>query len=295
MPRKISGVNNLPVAVFPDDDEVRGYDVLAAWGVRAWNRNFPSQVGDYIGWQRVILPDGWRLSLEGHDFYLLDESNQIRGVIEEALKTPPRPSIKSNLSDKDRYGDIMTPEEIAVLKEKMRKYREAKPRLVLRRSLKSGSSFGLGEFGPYSYWIENALGERVFGIFDEEVSDDEADARLPVLAQKVYDWRDENYPDWQNFEAYWDVFVGEEAENALTDREVVVMACHLLSGKSNEKLAHLHKEIGTGEKRTEFILELQKQLPKKVGVSPARFPFRVVSNITWNMRWRIEHHLGINR
>ena len=74
------------------------------------------------------------------------------------------------------------------------------------RFFKLRSSFCLGDTGPYSYWAENALGERIHGIYDAEVSNEEAGEKLPQLAKQVEDWLNTNYPSWKSYDAYWDVF-----------------------------------------------------------------------------------------
>ncbi len=174
-----------------------GAEILRAWGFRPWGRDFGDELV-YKGWQRVSLPPGWAILFEEYELILVDDKEQQRGRISVGdflPRTEPTGLMKA-------ISDGLT-EAHATAGEK--KSEPPGPVLSLMTYIRKQSSFCLGDTGPYSYWVENALGERLFGLYDVEVSDAEAEEKLPQLKQQIDDWLTEHYPNWQDYAAYWDV------------------------------------------------------------------------------------------
>lgn len=286
MPRISSYWNHLPYAVFPNNAQTDGYAILKGWGVEASGRSLPSQRTNYVGWQTVHLPRGWRFSIEDNDFFLVDQHDQIRGRIEGAFEEPKRPSISLDISDEDWFAD-MTPEEIEEEKRQLREYHETQPRLVLRTSIILGNSFSLGN--TRSYWAENALGQHIYGVFDEPVSDDEYDVRVPKLEQKVTDWLDANYPNWQDHNAYWETFAETDQKWPLSDNDYQTAAAYFLADKSEAEQRKLRVKIGRGEQRTDFTTAFTPQLVEIFQEEP---PFYIASRIVTTMARMIEYRIG---
>lgn len=279
LPRNNGYWNNLPLAVYSNNEAIDGNAILNAWGLKAWGRKLPSNTGDYVGWQRVGLPRGWTIGLEGHDFLLIDDYNQVRGEIQEAFVRDLGEPIVLDLTDEDLYGDIPK-EEIDEIKRKRRKYQETKPRLVLRTSISFRSSSSLAAYGPYDYWVENAAGERLFGIYRQPVTIDECEERLPQLRQRIFDWLEENYPDWQNHNAYWDVFPQAHAKWVEASQMTHSVATKILDDKTDEDLQALRAEIGVGEQRTDYTLALQERLSEHFDDKP---PYRIADVVVQKM------------
>ena len=255
LPRRNGFWNNLPKEVSSNNKKLDGNSVLAAWGLRGWGSKLPATSGDYIGWQRVELPQGWTIRLEGHDFILVDNYNQVRGEIDKALV--PKVHGATNV-------DLTT----------------TNPCLLLRTSISVHASFNLGENGPYSYWAENAAGEHLFGIYRQPVPGDECKKRLPKLRRRIHNWLKKNYPDWQDHTAYWDVFPPVHAKWAEAEGKAYSAAVEILKGKSDKDLHALRAKIGIGEQRTDFTLALQVRLSEYFGEEP---PYRVARVVVQKM------------
>lgn len=195
MLRERSYWNNLPNVVTGGDD---GMKVLKEWCISLWPN---SKSMDYVGWQRVHLPEGWTLSLEGHDFFLLDDKNQVRGTISHVFRRakPQKGSFSAAIAE----GLAELFDESAEQKPKKRPV----PTLELRTCLTKHSSFSLGDSGPYSIWVENAFGKEVFGIRNVEISKEEYEEKHAEMAKLVDGWLVANYPEWESLLAYWDAFV----------------------------------------------------------------------------------------
>ncbi|MEK7201023.1 MAG: hypothetical protein AAB737_00055 [Patescibacteria group bacterium] len=173
-------------------------EILKAWGFGSWGHDFGYELV-YQGWQRVSLPQGWAILLEEYELILVDEKEQQRGRISVSSFLP-----RTEPSEFDKAISEGLKEAHAIAGNK--KPQPPGPVLSLMTCIRKGKSFCLGDNGPYSFWVENAFGERLFGLYDIEVSDTEAKEKLPQLEQQIDDWLAEHYPDWQDFNAYWDVF-----------------------------------------------------------------------------------------
>jgi len=291
VPRKSDYWNNLPKAVYTGREGVEPLEVLTTWGIKDWGKEGQFFEGNFVGWCLVHLPAGWMLSLEGHDFYLVDQHNQIRGVIQEAFERPPSTPIVLDISDEDWYGD-MSPEEIEEEKRQNREYRETKPRLVLRTCINFRDSFACGENGPHDFWVENAYGQELYSIRRQEVTPEEYDERMPQLRKKVFDWMDEHYPNWREHDAYWDVFPEADKKWPLTVNEINSAAATFLEDKSNDDLQALRAEMGQGEKRTDYIIALQPKLAEIFDRVDDVPPFHIASQFAWGMTLEMNHRIG---
>lgn len=288
LPRSNGYWNNLPLAVYSNDEDVDGNTVLNGWGLEAWGRQLPSDVGDYVGWQHVGLPQGWTIGLEGRDFLLIDGFNQIRGNILGAFERPEH--TKSVITDeKLEAADISREEFEAAFSSDETKKDPEKPRLQLRTCICVRSAFSLADYGPYNYWAENAAGERLFGIYRQPVTKDEYDERMPKLRRRVYAWLEEHYPDWQDHNAYWDVFPQAYAKWAEAKQMAYSLAAEILDGKTDDDLHKLRTEIGVGEQRADYTLALQESLSKKFDEKP---PFRVAEAVVYKMMDIFDMRIG---
>jgi len=279
LPRSNGYWNNLPMAVYSNDKSVDGNEILNGWGLKAWGRELPSDTGDYVGWQRAGLPTGWTVGLEGHDFLLIDNFNQVRGEILDAFEHPERTRIVITDEDIEAAGISKEEFEAAFSSDGPRKELE-KPRMQLHTSISFRSASSMADYGPYDYWAENAAGERLFGIYRQPVTDDEYAERLPKLRQRVIDWLEEHYPDWQDHNAYWDVFPQTHAKWTEAEQLAPVIAFEILDGKTDEDLQALRTEIGVGEQRADYTLALQERLSERFDEKP---PFKVAEVVVYKM------------
>ncbi|OGG85719.1 hypothetical protein A2392_02915 [Candidatus Kaiserbacteria bacterium RIFOXYB1_FULL_46_14] len=279
LPRNNGYWNNLPLAVYSNDEDVDGNKILNAWGLKAWGRKLPSDVGDYVGWQRVGLPEGWTIGLEGHDFLLIDGFNQIRGDILAAFERPE--CTKLVITDEDLEAACISKEEFeAAFASDGPKKELEKPRLQLRTCISVRSAYSLADYGPYDFWVENAAGERLFGIYRQPVTNDEYDERMPKLRRRVYTWLEEHYPDWLDHNAYWEMFPQVHAQWAEAKQMAHSVAAKILEGKTDEDLKALRVEIGVGEQRTDYTLALQERLSEHFGAEPS---FRVAEAVVYKI------------
>ncbi len=177
------------------------------------------------------------------------------------------------------YGDI-SQAEIDEMKRKQREYYETKPRLVLQTCIKAGGSFSLGENGSYNFWVKNAVGDRIFGIYNQPIPKEEYDALMPELDRCIQDWLAANYPDWNDYTAYWDEFPAAQAAWVDAQKSTYAIASEIIADKTDDELRALRAEIGTGLQRTNYTLTLQQQLGTQQG---AVSPYRVVEAVVKKM------------
>ena len=187
MPRASRYWNVIPLHV----EGKNGEAILKSWGITPWGREFGKELV-FKGWQRVHLPEGWKITLEEFEMNLVDQHDQVRGAIQDAFR-------------RDSSDDFLS--LISGTPAKKVRYRYKPPTLQLFRSLSIRQSFCLGRTGPHSMWVENALGKTLYAIRDVEIPHDKIVEQLPLVRQKIVDWLEEHYPDWQNSNAYWDTFV----------------------------------------------------------------------------------------
>lgn len=206
MSRKFSYWNNIPLTIVGGSESRK---VLRAWGIIPWGssrpRKFSREFGgevDYVGWQRVHLPEGWMISLEGHDFFLLDDYGRVRGEIHRAFEHVKHPG-----SFSEAIGEAITEALKDSEETKKRTALPPGPYLELRRAISVRSSFSLGEKGPYSYYVTDPFGREIFGMHDVEISQEEYAKKMPELTGKVDTWLEEHYPRWKSHYFYWDKFV----------------------------------------------------------------------------------------
>lgn len=279
LPRSNGYWNNLPLAVYSNDKAVDGNEILNGWGLKAWGRELPSDTGDYVGWQRVGLPQGWTIGLEGHDFLLIDGFNQIRGDILDAFERPE--STKMVITDEDLEAAGISKEEFeAAFASDGSKKEPEKPRLQLRTCISVRSASSLADYGPYDFWVENAAGERLFGIYRQPLTNGEYDERMPKLRQRVYTWLEEHYPEWRDYNAYWDVFPQAHVTWAEAKQKSHAIAAEIIDGKTDDDLRKLRTEIGVGEQRADYTLALQERLSGHFDDKP---PFCVAEAVVCKM------------
>lgn len=279
LPRNNGYWNNLPLAVYSNDEAVDGNTVLNGWGLKAWGRELPSDTGDYVGWQRVGLPSGWTIGLEGHDFLLIDGFNQVRGDILDAFERPESTQLVITDEDLEAIGISKEEFEAAFASNGPKKELE-KPRLQLRTCISVRSASSLADYGPYDFWVENAAGEHLFGIYRQPVTNDEYNERMPKLRRRVYAWLEEHYPEWRDHNAYWDVFPQAYTKWAEAKQMTYSIAVEILDGKTDDDLHELRSEIGVGEQRADYTLALQERLSEYFGEKP---PFRVAEAVVYKM------------
>ena len=193
MPRRPSYWTQLPLKIWAGKD-IDGVEVLKSWGVESWgfDRDWGKAI-DYEGWQRVHIPDGWRILLEAHHLVLVDHRDQIRGEIQGTLK-----HIVSydpiSVAFREAFAEVMP-------KRKKRLPPEPPgPTLILRRAIRLGSSFTLGN--TFSRWVENAHGNTIYGLHDLTSSEDYSTERK--AHRRIMQWVRRHYPDWRSFHAYWE-------------------------------------------------------------------------------------------
>ncbi len=285
MPRKPSIWNYLPKAVYTGNNEVTPHQVLTAWGVKNWGREGSFFEADYVGWCQVHLPAGWMISLEQYNFFLLDEHGQVRGIIRDAFEH--RKGNEIIITKEDIKDAGITEEEWAEAFPPNRKEPE-KPRLELQTAIRFQESFSLGN--THSFWVENPMGKHIFGIYDEPVSPEEYDEKIPKLVKRVSDWMDEHYPDWRDHAAYWDAFLEIDE---LSDLLIGSAANLLLQGKSDEDLRVLRAEMGNGEKYTDYLVSWLPKLAEQLGLPENIPPFYIALNIAWRMKLEIYQRTGL--
>lgn len=199
MPRNHSYWNNIPLRVVGG---ARSHRVLKAWGLTPWgarmDRRFVGEC-DYVGWQRVHLPEGWTISLESYDLFLLDDKDRVRGRIHDALErkfTSPPIFLDIDLSK------VFTPAEI----KRMRKPKKG-PSLELCTAVSLHDSFSLGN--TLSVWVENPFGERIFSLHDVVYpgGEGEYEKKYAETKEEALKWLVEFYPRWKSPYFYWDRFV----------------------------------------------------------------------------------------
>lgn len=288
MPRKPHRMNYLPVAAYTRHKGPGPEEVLTAWGIQDWGRESAFFEADYVGWCLVHLPDGWMISLEQHDFFLLDQHGQIRGDIRDAFEYRERSVIV--LTEKDITGAGITKEEWAEAFPPNSKEPE-KPRLELRTAVRFQESFSLGD--TYSFWVENPMGQHIFGIYDQRVSQKAYQKKIPALTKRVHDWLAEHYPDWEDHTTYWDAFIEMDERWSIDEREVAATAENLLTGKSDQDLRTLRAEMGNGEKYTDYLVSLQPKLAELFGRSDDIAPFYIAASIAWCMKIEIYRRTGL--
>lgn len=294
MPRKPSYWNYLPKAVCTGRNDVSAYEVLNAWGVENWGKEEPFYESEYIGWCMVHLPVGWTISLEQFDFFLLDHHGQVRGDIRDAFERRKdnvivitdeeleEARIELGISEEE-LADAFPPDE-------ERKEPE-KPRMELRTAIRFQTSFSGA--GAHTMWAEDPMGNRLFAIYDEPVSDEEWREKIPRLEKRVFDWLNEHYPDWRDHTAYWDSFVEMDKQWSLPHDDISSMVGKLLANKTDDDLRNLRAEMGTGEKYTDYLVALQPKLAGMFGQSDDIPPFYIASNVAWYMKLEIYKRTGL--
>lgn len=175
-----------------------GEEILEKWGVRPWGREFGKQL-EYWGWQRVHLPEDWTILFERGSLVMLDAHGQERAEICNVLKRKKDTGALAKALN-EIFAETISNGSPA-------KPRPERPILIIKTVLRKRESFCLGAKGPYTFWIENAYGERVHAIEDIEIANDEVETKVPELQQEIDDWLIHHYPDWSNPLAYWDAFV----------------------------------------------------------------------------------------
>lgn len=273
LPRNSGRSTNLPLAISSNDKDVDGWSILRNWGIRSWGSS------NYIGWQEVELPQGWTIILEDGPLLLVDDFNQVRGEIHGVFEQDPEQVI---------YLGSETAARQTARKRRSRKKKPA-PALELRTSISFRSSFSLADYGPYDYWVENAAGERLFGIYRQPVMDDECEQRLPQLRERIFDWLKENYPNWQDYNAYWDVFPKIHAKWAEAKQRAYSVATKILEGKTDDDLHKLRSEIGVGEQRVDYTFALQEHLREHFDEKP---PFQVAEAVVYMMMNIFDMRIG---
>jgi hypothetical protein len=170
------------------------------WGIRS---GFGEQI-DYYGWQRVSLPSGWSISFEGRDLLLLDERDRVRGHIYNALALRHIPPRKGSLGAAISEGLKKAFASKKRKRAKKSQKRNLRPQLVLRPCLIKRSSFTLDPNGPYTYWVEDPFGKRVFQV---EVrfrkGSKNKTQKLKEAPKRLDKWLAANYESWKNPLAYW--------------------------------------------------------------------------------------------
>ncbi len=291
MPRNSSIWNYLPKAVYTGNNEVTPHQVLTAWGVKDWGREGSFYEADYVGWCLVHLPKGWTISLEHHDFFLLDNHGQVRGDIRDAFEH--RKGNEIIITKKDIQDAGISEEEWAEAFPPDRPDRKEpeKPRMILRTAIRFQESSSGGD--THSFWAENPMGQHLFGIYDEPVSREEFKEKIAKLVLRVSDWMDEHYPDWQDHTAYWDSFVEMDERWSVSDLFIGSAVNLLLEGTSDEDLRVLRAEMGNGEKYTDFLLSFQPKLAELLGHVEDVPPFYIASNIAWRLKLEIYQRTGL--
>ncbi len=291
VPRKPSIWNYLPKSAYTGRNEVTPHEVLTAWGVEDWGREGSFFDAEYVGWCLVHLPEGWTISLEQYDLFLLDYHGQVRGVIHDAFERRKGNEIiitKQDIKDagisEEEWAEAFPPDRPD------RKEPE-KPHLVLRTAIRFQDSSSGGD--THSFWAENPMGEHLFGIYDEPVTREEFKEKIPKLVKRVSDWMDEHYPDWQDHTAYWDAFVEMDERWSLAQHDIDSVAENLLAGKSDEDLRTLRAEMGTGERYTDYLVSLQLKLAEMFGKAQDMPPFYIAANIAWRLKLEIYQRTGI--
>ncbi len=190
MPRTQDRWNEIPLKIVMnevDDEDVE--TILRTLGITPFGREF-GQSGDHQGWQTVSLPKGWHILLENGRPLLLDEREQLRGRILDALR--PNHYMPGTHADG-----------------RLKRWRFKPPVLRLQYALTQWTGFSAGEDESYttrSQWIENPYGERLYGEYEVRIPKETREASLKELQKKINDWLEEHYPDWKNPSAYWNMF-----------------------------------------------------------------------------------------
>lgn len=294
MPYKPSYWNNLPKAVYTGRDDVSAHEVLTAWGVEDWGKDGPFYESEYVGWCMVHLPEGWKISLEQFDFFLLDQHGQVRGEIRDAFERRKGNAIVITAEELEeaRVESGISEEEFAEAFPQNEEWKEPeKPRMILRTAIRFQTSFSGA--GAHTLWAEDPMGNRLFAIYDEPVSNNEWRKKIPRLEKRVFDWIDEHYPDWRNHTAYWDAFVEMDKRWSLPHGDIDAVANLLLTDKTDENLRILRATMGNGEQYTDYLVVLQSKLAEIFGEPDNVPPFYIASNIAWQMKLKIYQRTGL--
>ncbi len=281
--------NNLPKAAYTGRENVSAAAVLAAWGIADWGNRERFYEGNYVGWCMVHLPVGWMLSLEGHNFYLLDQHGQVRGEIYDAFERPKGDVIIITDEDIEEAGISKAEWEEAFPPGEVRKEPE-KPRMELRTAIRFKTSFTLGN--TYSFWAENPLGQQIFSISDEPVTDEEYNEKIPRLRKRVFDWMGEHYPGWEDHTTYWDAFVETDKRWSGMKDAIAAAAYGMLADKSDDDLRTLQAHMGRGEKYTDYVAALQSELSSIFAWPDDTPPFCIAAHVAWHMKLEMDQRIG---
>ncbi len=294
MPRKPSYWNYIPKAVYTGCGDISALEVLTSWGIEGWGKEEPFYESEYIGWCMVHLPDGWTISLEQFDFFLLDRHGQVRGEIRDAFECRSDNAIiiTAEELERSRIELGVSEEEFAETFSQNEERKEPeKPRMELRTAIRFHTSFS--GTGAHTMWAEDSMGNQLFAIYDEPVSNEEWREKIPRLEKRVSDWMDEYYPDWRSHTAYWDTFVEMDKRWSLPHGEIEWAANNLLASKTDDELCDLRAEMGEGEKYTDYLVALQPKLARILGKPDDVPPFYIASKVAWEMKLEIYHRTGL--
>lgn len=290
MPRKPSYWNYLPKAVYTDREDVSASDVLSSWGIEYWGKSGHFYESEFLGWCMVHLPEGWTISLEQFDFFLLDHHGQVRGDIRDAFERRKDNAIV--ITDEDiKEAGISKEEWAAAFPPNEERKEPEKPRMALRTAIRFQTSFS-GD-GAHTLWVEDPMGNRLFAIYDEPVSNEEYREKVPKLEKRVFDWMDEHYPNWRDHTAYWDAFVEMDKQWILHPGAIRTVVYNLLANKTDDDLRNLRAEMGNGEKYTDYLVALQPKLAGMFGQPYDIPPFYIASNVAWQMKLEIYQRTGL--
>lgn len=157
----------------PEDRLVFLPKKLVAWGtfnplatVKVWGLE-PSQIkAPDKRWRTWKLPVGWSVQCWDHELRLVDHLGQLRG----------------------RWGFI-----------------RQEPRMEVHCHFQWSSSFALSDTGPYTEGIKDAKDRAIYSISDIYIPDNEVDAKISLMRQRILEFMTEHFPHWRDPLAYWEL------------------------------------------------------------------------------------------